>query len=60
MIVLIDDNSPKGLHIYRVHEGNPKLLYYNNTLDNYTLNTPLKCNVNGMTLHLKSSQNTYN
>jgi hypothetical protein len=25
MIVLIDDNSRKGLHIYRVHEGNLKL-----------------------------------
>jgi hypothetical protein len=38
MIVLIDDNSPKGLHIYRVHEGNPKLPYYINTVDNYIFN----------------------
>jgi hypothetical protein len=26
----------------------------------YIFNTPLKCNVNVMTLHLKSSQNTHN
>jgi hypothetical protein len=25
--------------IYRVHEGNPRLHYYNNTFDYYTLNT---------------------
>jgi hypothetical protein len=25
--------------IYRVHERNPRLHYYNNTLDYYTLNT---------------------
>jgi hypothetical protein len=24
--------------IYRVHEGNPRLQYYTNTLDYYTLN----------------------
>jgi hypothetical protein len=24
--------------IYRVHEGNPRLHYYNNALDYYTLN----------------------
>jgi hypothetical protein len=24
---------------YKVHEGNPRLQYYNNTLDYYTLNT---------------------
>jgi hypothetical protein len=40
--------------IYRVHErqegeGNPRL-----GDDYFTLNTPLKCNVNAMTLHLKS------
>jgi hypothetical protein len=33
MIVLIDDNNPKGLHIYRVHKGNPKLPYYNYILN---------------------------
>jgi hypothetical protein len=26
--------------IYRVHEGNLRLQYYNNNLDYYTLNTP--------------------
>jgi hypothetical protein len=46
--------------IYRVHEENPKLHDYNNTLDYYTLNTSLKCNVNAMMLHLKSSQSTHN
>jgi hypothetical protein len=45
--------------IYRVHERNPRLQYYNNNLDYYTLNTPLKCNVNAMTLYLKSSQYTH-
>jgi hypothetical protein len=25
---------------------NPRLHYYSNTLDYYTLNTPLKCNAN--------------
>jgi hypothetical protein len=35
MIVL----GPMGT-IYRVHEGNPRLHYYNNVLDYYTLNTP--------------------
>jgi hypothetical protein len=48
-----------NVDIYRVHEGNPILQYYNNNLDYYTLNTPLKCNVNAMILHLKSSQNTH-
>jgi hypothetical protein len=39
--------------IYRVHEGNPRLHYYNNALDYYALNTPLKCNVNAMTTKTK-------
>jgi hypothetical protein len=37
--------------IYRVHEGYPRLQYYNNNLDYYTSS-------NAMPLHLKSSQNT--
>jgi hypothetical protein len=28
--------------IYRVHEGDPRLQYYNNTLHYYTLNTYMK------------------
>jgi hypothetical protein len=38
--------------IYKVYEANPKLQYYNNNIDYYTLNTLLKCNVN--TMHLQS------
>jgi hypothetical protein len=45
--------------IYMVYEENSRLQYYNNNLDYYTLNTLLKCNMNTMTLHLKSSQNTH-
>jgi hypothetical protein len=45
--------------IYMVYEGNPRLQYYNNNLDYYTLNTLIKCNVNAMMLYLKGSQNTH-
>jgi hypothetical protein len=30
---------PNRDYKYKVHEGNPRLQYYNNTLDYYTLNT---------------------
>jgi hypothetical protein len=30
---------PNRDYKYRVHEGNPRLQYYNNTLDYYTLDT---------------------
>jgi hypothetical protein len=44
--------------IYRVHEGSLRLQYYNNAFDYYTFNTLLKCKVNAVTLHLKTSQHT--
>jgi hypothetical protein len=34
--------------IYRVHEGNPRLQYYNNNIDYYTLNTPPPSNATWM------------